>query len=437
MIRLGTLGCCAWSARSNMKKSRRKSAVKPAKKAAKRPAKKTRPNPEIKPDFPVNVSNERFRSNLLSIISHELNTPLTSIINATTILEERFPTEKEFIPMLRRNAERLRKTVENLVDISRVDAGTLRVRLGEVNLENFLLARKEALKLALEKQRFRLVLDVEEDLPYVCGDTKRLAHMFDALVLNAVKFSHSSLLQKDEWAEVQVRLEMRASSDMPSGLFPLKERKTGMYLVVAVQSSLPSIGEGPDHFEQLFEPFSPWRDADTRQREGLGVELAIAKEIMLAHEGFIWADMAKKDAGLKFLFALPLLSRLDELDLVINNRLFTSIGALSKMTLMLLRPEPGFSAGPEDQRRVALALRKVLFRSSDSSFWIEDTGEFAILMDDCDHEGGERVAERLLVSLKEHMPQVSFLWAMATGPDEGGNASELLEKARSSWRPSS
>ena len=64
------------------------------------------------------LENERFRSNLLSIISHELNTPLTGILNAISMPEERFAAEKEYIPMLRRNAERLRKTVENLLEMA-------------------------------------------------------------------------------------------------------------------------------------------------------------------------------------------------------------------------------------------------------------------------------------------------------------------------------
>lgn len=382
--------------------------------------------------------NERFRSNLLSVISHELNTPLTGILNAVVMLEEKFPAEREYVPMLRRNAERLRKTIENLLEISRVDAGTLRVRLSEVSLENFILARKESLRDVLDSQRFRIQTDIEEDLPHVCGDVKRLAHVFDALVLNAVKFSNVAHLATGEFGEVRVSLVMKPSGELPAGLFSTKEKKTGMYLVVGVQSSLPSIGESPESFEQLFEPFAPWRDADTRQKEGLGVELAIAKEILLAHEGFIWADLPEstRSGSLNFQFALPLLSRVDELDLVINNRLFTSIGALSKMTLLLLRPEPGYSTGREDQPRIAQALQKVLFRSSDSTFWIEDTGEFAILMDDCDREGGVRVARRLLESLKENMPSLRFLWSVAAGPDEGTNASELLEKARSEWMPS-
>lgn len=384
------------------------------------------------------LDNERFRSNLLSIVSHELNTPLTGILNSIAMLEEKYPEESEYLPMLRRNSERLRKSVENLLEISRVDAGTLRVRLSELDMENFLHARRDALKTALEKQRFTMELTMEEDLPRVCGDIRRLTHVFDALALNAAKFSHAGHLKAGEHAMIQVNLALEPVSSLPPGLLSTREKKTGMYLVVCMQSSLPSIGESPESFEQLFEPFSPWRDADTRVKEGLGVELALAKEILLAHEGFIWADLPESGTqkGWKFCFALPLLSRVDELDLVVNNRLFTAIGALSKMSLLLLRPEPGYEVKPGDEQRISKALQKVLFRSSDSTFWIQDTGEYSILMDDCDHEGGERVAARIMAQLKAEIPEIRFLWSLVTGPDEGTNARELLEKARHRWQPS-
>lgn len=386
-----------------------------------------------------NDENEQFRSNLLAVVSHELNTPLTAIINAATMLEEKYPDEQDYVPMLRRNADRLKKTVENLLDISRVDAGTLRVRLSEMDMANFLHGRRENLKKHIGKDRFELTYEIEEDLPHVCGDIRRLAHVFDSLVYNAVKFSNGGMLKVGERAEVGVSLTLEPVASLPPGLLSTREKKTGMYVLVCVQSSLPSIGESPESFEHLFEPFAPWRDADTRVKEGLAVELAIAKEILHAHEGFIWADLAEDGAerqGWKFLFALPLLSRLDELDLVINNRLHTAIGALQKMSILLLRREPGSVHRAGDEARISRALQKVLFRSSDSTFYIQDTDEFAILMDDCDQEGGERVAVRLLNQLKEEMPEFRFLWAMATGPDAGANAPELLEKARDSWRPS-
>lgn len=383
------------------------------------------------------LDNERFRSNLLSIVSHELNTPLTAILNALVVLEERYPNENEYLPMLRRNSERLRRTIENLLEISRVDAGTLRVRLSEMDLEIFLRARREGLRQRLEGQSFRVEIEAEEDLPHVCADIRRLAHVFDSLVLNAVKFSHGGHLPPGDTGVVHVSLSLEPVSSLPPGLLSTREKKTGMYLVTTVQSSLPSIGESPESFEQLFEPFSPWRDADTRVREGLGVELAIAKEILLAHEGFIWADLDGEGArrGWKFLFALPLLSRIDELDLVVNNRLSTAIGALSKMSLLLLRPEPGSVVTPDEQQKIFRSLQRLLFRSSDSTFWMQDSGEYAVLMDDCEREGGERVAQRLLTSLRNEMPALRFLWALSTGPDDGANARELLDNARNNWLP--
>lgn len=383
-----------------------------------------------------NLEYERFRSNLLAIVSHELNTPLTAILNATVMLEEQFPEENVYVPMLRRNAERLRKTVENLLEISRVDAGTLKVRLAELDLGNFLLSRRENLKVILEKARFKLETTMESDLPHACGDIRRLAHVFDSLVLNAAKFSQLESIKPGELGTIHVNLSLEPVSAIPAAVRSSKEAKTGMYLIVSVQSALPSIGESPETFEQLFEPFSPWRDADTRVKEGLGVELAIDKEIMLAHEGYIWADLTppRKMAGWKFFIALPLLSRVDELDLVVNNRLSTSIGALAKLTLLLMRPAPGSHMGAQESAQVFRVLQRALFRSSDSTFWIQDTGEFVVLMDDCDREGGERVARRLLEVLHEEFPELRFLWSAVTGPDDGTSAAELLESARTDWR---
>jgi nitrogen-specific signal transduction histidine kinase len=383
------------------------------------------------------LDNERFRSNLLSIVSHELNTPLTAILNATAMLEERFPAEKEYIPMLRRNADRLRKTVENLLEISRVDAGTLKVRLSELDLGNFIRNRREVLKETMSRSRFELELEVEEDLPHVCGDYRRLAHVFDSLVLNAVKFSDLGNLGVSDKGVIRVKLALEPATSVPPGQRAGKEARTGMFLIVSVQSSQSSIGESPETFEQLFEPFSPWRDADTRVREGLGVELAIDKEILLAHEGFIWADLSpeRKRNGWKFFFALPMLSRVDELDLVVNNRLSTAIGALAKLSLLLIRPEPGSGMGAEESPAIFKSLQKALFRSSDSTFWLQDSGEFVVLMDDCDREGGERVARRLLDTLHREFTHLRFLWSAVTGPEDGTNARELLENARVGWKP--
>jgi nitrogen-specific signal transduction histidine kinase len=379
---------------------------------------------------------ERFRSNLLSVVSHELNTPLTGVFNALSMLEERFPKENEFIPLLRRSADRLKRTVDNLLDLAKADAGALRVRLEELDLANLLNSRKAHWEGLLEKEGMTLLFNIEEDLPHVCGDRRRLSFVLDSLVSNAAKFSHKA--KKEGEASVRVTLSLQPIRAVPPAEAQRRDKKTGMVLLIGVQSSLPSLGESPESYEQLFEPFTPWRDADTRMKDGLGAELALAREILMAHDGYIWASGPSPENDLRgwlFSLALPLLSRNDELDLVVHNRLHSAIGALSKLSLFLLKPEPGHAFSANEERWVSQALRKALFRSSDSIFFLPDVSEYVILMDDCDREGAEKMADRLSTVLKGELPHLPFIYGIATGPDQGSSCEELLTKARHGGRP--
>jgi hypothetical protein len=91
--------------------------------------------------------------------------------------------------------------------------------------------------------------------------------------------------------------------------------------------------------------------------------------------------------------------------------------------------------GAQESPLIFKALQRALFRSSDSTFWLPDTGEFVVLMDDCDREGGERVAARLLKTLQEEFPRLQFLWSAVTGPLDGSSARDLTAHARESWKP--
>lgn len=379
--------------------------------------------------------DQRFRSNFLAIVSHELNTPLMGIMGALQMLEENFPQEKEYIPILRKNAERMRERVNNLLELSRADAGALRVRLGEVDIENFIYLQHDLLKDRVHQYGFEFNLQLEGDLPKVCADAKRIGKVFESLVLNAMKFS-SAKRPDQEAPLIRVRLALETVGAVPPAYFPKdKDLQTGLYIVTSISSSLPAIGEKPDHFEQLFEPFSPWRDVDTRPKEGMGIELALAREILLAHAGFIWASDAEFNGeGWVFRFAIPVLSREDEIDLIVNNRLFTGLGN-SKVSLLLIQP----SATDMAARGVKISslvaqVQQLLFRSSDSLFTVPETGELMILMDDCDALSAVRVGERLVKSLLEALPHVAILWSAVTAPDNGTSAEQLLGAARSSWR---
>jgi two-component system, NarL family, sensor histidine kinase BarA len=312
-------------------------------------------------------SAEKYRSNFLAIVSHELNTPLMGILGSLQLLEEQFPQEHENIPTLRRNAERLRERINNLLELSRADAGSLRVRLSEVDFENFIYLHNDVLSERVAKAGYALDCKVENDLPRACADPKRMSKVLESLVTNAIKFS-SSPNPGDPQPRVNISLSMESASVIPREyIVPGEKSVTGLYLVVTVCSSQPSIGERPENFEQLFEPFSPWRDVDTRPKEGLGVELALAREVLIAHSGFIWAtDPLAAGEGWVFRFALPVLSREDELNLIINSRLYNGWDTLAKISLLLIQPErEALGVDGSKVSELANQVQSLLFRSSD------------------------------------------------------------------------
>jgi hypothetical protein len=167
------------------------------------------------------------------------------------------------------------------------------------------------------------------------------------------------------------------------------------------------------------------------------VELALAREILLAHSGFIWAGEPEHSGeGWSLRFALPVLSREDELDLIIHNRLFSGFSTLEKVSLLMIQllPTQGESVSIAT---LAQEIKSLLFRSSDALFTVPETGEALILMDDCDSDNAKKVGQRLASSLQQSLPHASLVWSTATGPDDGADAAKLLSYARSHWRSSS
>lgn len=378
--------------------------------------------------------NEQFRKNILALVSHELNTPLTGILNALTVLEERFDENDEYVSMLRRNSERLQKAVQNMMELSYADAGSLRVRLTETNLEHVILFQLEELKDELNQAGFKPVVLIEQDVPTVCADAKRIGRVFHTLISNAVKFSRQDEAGSKK-KNVQILLSMQTDDVIPTSVKrPQLAQKTALYMVAEIKSTLPSVGDRPESPEAIFEAFTPWKDVDTREKEGLGVELALAREIVMAHQGMIWAHLPA-DAGKPWSMklALPVLSREDELAEVIANRLLTGSNMHTKVSVLLLKPNFDRPTAEDDLRALEKRTRELLFRSSDSVFSIPEIGELTIIMDDCDATGCDKVARRLVAEVHKRLPNIEFQWAHATGPEDGTSAETLLQAARANW----
>jgi PAS domain S-box-containing protein len=232
-----------------------------------------------------NVTAERqldeMKSQLLSTVSHELRTPLASIKGfATTLLRDDVQWEpaaqREFLQIIDQEADRLNELIANLLAMSRLEAGVLRMDLGRVELAP--LIAEVLAGMELRAQGLTLAADVPGDLPAVWADDRRVRQVLHNLIDNALKYSGSG--------EVTVRA--RHEGD-----------------VVHVSVSDQGIGIAPDQLGRIFERFYQVAGAAARRAGGVGLGLSICKGIIEAHGGRIWAE-STPGRGSTFHFTLPL-----------------------------------------------------------------------------------------------------------------------------------
>ncbi len=228
---------------------------------------------------------DRMKTELLSTVSHELRTPLSSIKGyATTLLEHgarvKREEQREFLEIIDFEADRLTELIENLLEMSRLEAGVLRMdrtpaRLGEV-------ARALIRKLQLTAPEHTLELDWPPADPAVSADARRIYQVIQNLLSNAIKYSPDG------------------------GRVILAARCERHELVVSVQDQ--GLGMPAGELDRIFDRFHRVGGEVTRSIGGTGLGLGISKGLVEAHGGQIWAESEGEGKGSTFSFTLPLLA---------------------------------------------------------------------------------------------------------------------------------
>ena len=225
------------------------------------------------------VDSERAKSELVSNVSHELRTPLASVLGFSALmLDRQLPPDemRRYLEVIRTEARRLAELLNDLLDLERIEQGTLELRLDAVDL-NDLLAAQITLYSA-QSGAHQLHLDPADDPLVVYGDRDRLAQVIGNLLSNAIKYSpdggdvtvNASLVGDEAW--IWVRDE--------------------------------GLGIPFDHQEQIFTKFFRGDVGRERGISGTGLGLVLARQIVEAHGGHIGFE-SEEGAGSTFWLHLP------------------------------------------------------------------------------------------------------------------------------------
>jgi signal transduction histidine kinase len=229
----------------------------------------------------------RAKDEFLATLSHELRTPLNSILGWAVMLKSR-QTDETFLPhaldVIERNARAQSQLVEDLLDVSRIITGKLRLDVRAVDLVGVINAAIDAVRPAATAKGIRLTAVLDPKAGPIAGDPDRVQQMLWNLLANAVKFTPKQ-------GRVQVRLQ-----------------KVNSHVEIVVTDT--GCGIAADVLPRIFDRFHQADGTTTRRHGGLGLGLALVKHLIEMHGGVVRADSAGPDRGATFIVELPLMAQL-------------------------------------------------------------------------------------------------------------------------------
>ncbi|PPS44182.1 ATP-binding protein [Chroococcidiopsis sp. TS-821] len=230
----------------------------------------------------------RMKDEFLAVLSHELRTPLNSILGWARLLRTRKFDEKTIakaLETIERNAKSQAQLIEDILDISRIIQGKLRLHLCPVHLIPIVEAAVNAVRPAAEAKAIQLETYFDTTGNLVCADPERLQQVIWNLLTNAIKFT-------PERGIVAVRVEAVDAAHMQ----------------IHVQDT--GIGISPDFLPYVFDTFRQGDSTTTRSHGGLGLGLGIVRHLVELHHGTVAVYSAGEGQGTTFTVTLPVLEKI-------------------------------------------------------------------------------------------------------------------------------
>ncbi len=208
----------------------------------------------------------RAKSQFLANMSHEIRTPLNAIIGMTALAMKREPSPKvgEYLEKIRSSARLLAAIIEDILDLSRIEAGRLEIERVDFDLDELLADIADVVGMRVAQKNVEIIFSTDSDVPRrLRGDPVRLKQVLLNLLNNAMKFT----------SEGEIVVDIRAN----------EVRRELAELEFSVRDT--GIGIAPEHLSTLFEPFTQVDSSNSRKFGGAGLGLAISRRLVMMMGG--------------------------------------------------------------------------------------------------------------------------------------------------------
>lgn len=248
-------------------------------------------------DITIEKQIEKMKSDFVANVSHEIRSPMAPMKDALSLVLDGTAgpladSQKKFLTILDTNMQRLVRLINDLLDLSRIEAGRIELKKETVDISALVKDTVESIRVYVVKKGISLsIIDEGKPLKIEC-DRDRIIQVVINLVMNAIKFT-------PEGGSVTVETRIHADKNTDDRGYPRKSAST-KFAEICVKDTGP--GLTPDEADALFNRFKQLASPEKVQGTGLG--LAISKAIVETHGGRIWVE-SEPDKGSKFVFTLP------------------------------------------------------------------------------------------------------------------------------------
>jgi NtrC-family two-component system sensor histidine kinase KinB len=223
---------------------------------------------------------ERLKSEFVTAASHELRTPLTSLGMSIDLLREHLTQglaekDRELLEVAHEDVHRMKALVSDLLDLSRIEAGRILLEFEDVQVSTLFEHVRAVFKSQVERRDVKLTWEMTQDLPSIRADANKITWVLSNLISNALRYVNDG------------------------GHIQLVATRIGPHVHLSVRDDGPGIP--PEYRSRIFEKFVQVKGTEAG---GMGLGLAICKEIVRAHGGRIWVE-SSPGHGSTFIFTLP------------------------------------------------------------------------------------------------------------------------------------
>lgn len=369
---------------------------------------------------------ERLKSEFISIVSHELRTPLTAIKNSMDIiLSGKAGTLTDamdkFMNMGRRNVTRLSGIINDLLDLSKIEAGKMDFKFENIKISPVVEYVKTSLEEMAKEKNLTFTTQLQDNLAEIYADSRRLEQVLTNLVSNAIKFT-------PEGGKVEIRTEVLDAKDINYVPIFDKEFKQlqGKYLVICVKDN--GIGISEENLAKVFDKFAQIESSLSRKVGGSGLGLPIARQLLEAHNGAIWCN-SKPDKGSSFYFAIPIADEKSKFMLEFKQNLQKAKVANTSLSLVMLKGDSNVINDVIEDKKL---INKIYLGNSIKE--VENkTTTLTMAIAEGDKFSADFLKKKIQTFVKERgnlYPNCAIMYSYAVYPEDATDEVELIKKTR-------